>query len=303
LWISIGYGTLSLFFSTLVEHVGSFTPAWTGFCVLSLVELILVGVTDWSPLLDASKDKATGELLASPTDSEGATENGSSKQRRTAPAAMSRWSDLFLEPRYVLFLFVTLSFGACSAAFESLLTVFISTLTKNAAFVGASLIIQCASELVPFYYSHVLIEKAGPHLMVCCSMAAFVLRCVLTSLVTNPYWLMPIQLLHGLTMAIFLTAGVELSHRNAPSRALQASAQGLFQLAYTSAGGAGGNVFGGWLFEKAGGAAMYGVNGSITAVVLVVWVVTGALTCPKEGRTGTSGEERRLLAQAGTGRG
>ena len=86
---------------------------------------------------------------------------------------------------FVLFLFVTWVYGTCSTAFESLLTVFISTITKNSTFVGAALIIQCTSELLPFYFSHHMLKWPGPNGMVCIAIVTFV---VISCDVKFPRW-------------------------------------------------------------------------------------------------------------------
>merc|ERR1712196_288547 len=100
-------------------------------------------------------------------------------------------------------------------------------------------------------------------------------------------------------MAVFLAAGVELSHRYAPSD-LRATAQGIFQVCSTCLAGGIGNVVGGWAFHAYGGRALYQITALVGVLILGLWGVPAASGILGDGlhEGEDSGEQKPLLAKA-----
>ena len=103
------------------------------------------------------------------------------------------------------------------------------------------------------------------------SIFAFIIRANLVAIVRNPYWILPTQLLHGLTYAGSYTSGVYMSKRAAPP-GLEVTAQALFSFSYNGVGGLLGSSIGGALFDAVGAPNMFRIKSLLNTVGLLVLI-------------------------------
>ena len=134
--------------------------------------------------------------------------------------------------------------------------------------------------------------------MITLSLVVFVTRAVLTSYVSSAWMIIPLQLLHGNSFALFTSAAVEMSRRNAPTPQWQASAQGLLLFVYASVGGVCGNLLGGWLFKVYGGRIMYRLKAALACIALFLWVLY-SVWCPRISPAHGSNAKEELQQNAG----
>ena len=98
------------------------------------------------------------------------------------------------------------------------------------------------------------------------------MRALLVSVLTNPWWVLPLQLLHGFTFAGTWTAGVALAKEHSPE-GLETTGQSLFSFAYNGVGGLSGSIVGGQLYDWLGPRSMYRIKAALFAVTVVLYAV------------------------------
>merc|ERR1712216_219848 len=172
---------------------------------------------------------------------------------------------------FITFLCLALGYGICATAVESMLAVFVATLTEDTSIIGWCLAVQCLSELPLFYCSDKIMALTRPSVILLVAAVVLVIRLLLISMVTDAMWLVPLQVLHGASFVLFTVAGVEVSRQNAASPASQATMQGVFQFMYSSLGGVVGSSLGGFLFDAYGPRQMYLFKAGLALLVTTMW--------------------------------
>ena len=71
---------------------------------------------------------------------------------------------------------------------------------------GLALAITCAAELPFFFYSGTIIQKFGAKSVLYVSLFAYAIRLLYYSYLTEPWAVLPAELLHGITFAAFYAA-------------------------------------------------------------------------------------------------
>ncbi|CAM9636771.1 unnamed protein product [Choristocarpus tenellus] len=106
-----------------------------------------------------------------------------------------------------------------------------------------------AGELPCFYFSDLLIEKAGFRGTMTLTEVAYIVRFAYYSQLRDPWMVLPIEPLHGLTFALMWSVTVQYSDHIAPSH-LKATMQGLsFSITWGLGFGCGA-IIGGFLYEE-----------------------------------------------------
>mmetsp|Transcript_6825 Transcript_6825/g.17658 ORF Transcript_6825/g.17658 Transcript_6825/m.17658 type:complete len:575 (-) Transcript_6825:48-1772(-) len=252
LWGAIGWGLGSLVAGSLVEFFGTQSAFHLfGACMVVVSSIVLS--MDFTIIHDDVDTLLEGE------------EDGTSFWHSVALLIPS-WS-------YVCFLFVAIVAGFGATSLQSLLLMFLSDLGAPDVLEGLTLSVATISELPVFWASGTLINKYGASSLLCASMAAFTVRAVFVSFLTNPWMVLPLQLLHGFTFAGAWTAGVALAKENSPA-GLETSGQSIFSLAYNGVGGLAGSIVGGQLYDILGPREMYRIKALVFAVTLLFYLIT-----------------------------
>ncbi|XP_042871057.1 uncharacterized protein LOC122252587 [Penaeus japonicus] len=117
---------------------------------------------------------------------------------------------------------------------------------------GLMLGVQCLVAEVPcLFLTGWLIKKIGYSNAFLLSLSTFCLRLCLYGAVTNPWWFLPIELLHGVSYAVAF-AGVASYANSVTPEGAEATMQAIFGGVFFGGMGVGGLV-GGWLFHVVGG--------------------------------------------------
>ncbi|XP_037069943.1 major facilitator superfamily domain-containing protein 6-B-like, partial [Pollicipes pollicipes] len=137
---------------------------------------------------------------------------------------------------------------------------------------GGTLLVQCFFGEVPFFFiSGWIIGKLGHVHTQTVVLLAFGVRFLLYSLLRNPWLVLPVELLNGLTFGLFYANMVAYAGVIAPP-GMTATLQGLVGASFECVGVAIGSGTGGLLYYAVGGARMFQVYGllSLTAGALYV---------------------------------
>ena len=146
--------------------------------------------------------------------------------------------------------------GLGFAVLNNYLILFLRTLGAGESLYGLAVAAAGVSELPVFFFSTWLIQRWSPRGLLLVSMIALAARLVLTSLIREPYIILAIQLLHGLTFSALWAAGVSYSSELAPT-GLGASAQALFGMTLFGLSGMVGAFLGGQVYQYFGPAAVF----------------------------------------------
>ncbi|XP_064099196.1 major facilitator superfamily domain-containing protein 6-like [Macrobrachium nipponense] len=113
---------------------------------------------------------------------------------------------------------------------------------------GILVFVQCLLSEMPFFYlaGHI-IAKIGHFYSFFLALLAFCVRLCFYYTVTNPWWFIPIELVHGMSFGLAYATMASYANSITPKGA-EATTQAIFGAAFFGGTGVGGLV-GGWLFE------------------------------------------------------
>jgi PPP family 3-phenylpropionic acid transporter len=171
--------------------------------------------------------------------------------------------------QWLVFLASILIGGIVLAIEMSFLFLYMNSLGASKALMGLSLAVATVSELPVWFYSNRMLERFGTRKVLVISLLACAVQGFAFSLMVNPLWVLPIQLLHGLAFSASWAAGVAYSGKIAPA-GMGATAQGIFSGVSFGLRAALGAFIGGLLYQNVGPAAAFRVGG-IAALVGVVF--------------------------------
>jgi MFS family permease len=119
---------------------------------------------------------------------------------------------------------------------------------------GSASLVGLAFALVAF--GGRLLARFGAFRLICFALAVYTVRFLAFSLITVPEWILPVQLLHGLSYGAYLMASVTLAHRIA-GRQQAATAQALLTAVSFGFGSITGSLVGGALLDAVGTTGLF----------------------------------------------
>lgn len=180
--------------------------------------------------------------------------------------------ELLSNRRMVLFLVTAFVVGISLMSINVYLAPYLAELGIRSSLLGVALAIATISELPVLFFGNRLLEKLKPHGLLILSMCAVTIRLFLYAIFQTPAGILGFQLINGFTFAALWVAGVSYINENAPP-GLSATTQGVFGAAVFGFGSAVGGFIGGILLEQVGGAAMFTFFGSLTFLMLIVYIL------------------------------
>ena len=102
--------------------------------------------------------------------------------------------------------------------------------------------------------NRVVDRNACPLLMI--ASLFYAIRFFLVSLVEDPLWIIPLQMLHSCSSGIFLVTALRYIQQLIPDE-FRATGQAVYAVVWSSLAGLASGIVGGWLFDAWGGAVMY----------------------------------------------
>ncbi|KAJ8298332.1 hypothetical protein KUTeg_024863 [Tegillarca granosa] len=124
---------------------------------------------------------------------------------------MKNLSRLFRDAEIVSFLVVILIFGIFTGAIETFLFWYMKNLGNWSRIIaGLSLLTSCSIEVPILFMSGRIIKRFGQISCFYLAFAAYGVRFIAYSFLTNPWYVLPIKLLHGLTYAATSSFGKDI---------------------------------------------------------------------------------------------
>jgi MFS family permease len=176
--------------------------------------------------------------------------------------------------QWLLFLIIIFSAGIGSAIIHNYLFLYMELLGAGNTLMGWALTVATLSELVIFSSSDRLLNRWGIKSVLLLALAALAVRLLAYAIISNPWLVLPVQLLHGFTFSALWTAGVAYADKVAPP-GLGTTAQGLFTGVFMGLAAAVGAFVGGVLYENIGLSWMFGSAGlGLLAVLFFIGMLS-----------------------------
>jgi PPP family 3-phenylpropionic acid transporter len=250
LWGTIGYGVVAPFAGNLIGRLGLKWAFW-GYAILMLGGLLIITQIPF-------------------------------RQSHSNSSFRSGIKVLFANQPWMLFLVMVFIAGIGMATINNYLFVYMQSLGASKTLMGFALTVSTISEIPAMFFSDRLLRRFGARGMLVIAMTTIGLRLIAYSLTTQPWVVLIIQLVHGLTFAAIFTAGVHYADQIAPP-GMKSTTQGMFSGTLMGFGSAAGGLLGGVLMDHFSPGGMYGFSGGLVLVGLIVFLIV----------------ERRLVAKTG----
>jgi MFS family permease len=165
-----------------------------------------------------------------------------------------------LQQRDVLSLFVlVLVIGIVAQLIDSFLFLYLFNLSgNNSTLVGVVIAVETTSELPLFFHANRIIERLGTPCCIFMGVAAYAIRLFAYTLVTNPWTILPVEVLHGITFGLVWAAFTNYVYHSAPE-GTEGTMIGLLAAVQKGVGGGIGTLIGGWIYQYSGGRTMWAV--------------------------------------------
>jgi PPP family 3-phenylpropionic acid transporter len=173
--------------------------------------------------------------------------------------------------RFLLLLIAALVYGISLGVLLSYQFLYLEELGASRDLMALSLTMTTISELPFWFISAGLLRRFGSNKMIAFALAVTAVRMFALGLMSAPWLVLPISLLHGPGFAVIWTAGVAEADAAAP-RGLGATAQGLFSGMIFGLGSALGGFVGGPAYEALGFSRLFLIIGWITLATFVFFV-------------------------------
>lgn len=184
-----------------------------------------------------------------------------------------------LKQHDLLMLFVvTLLAGVLGSLIDNFLLLFVYDLSnEDANIAGVFVIVQTVSELPYFFLANSIIDRHGTALCVAISLLAAGLRTIVYVFTQHPWWVLPVETLHGLTYGLLVAAFTNYIY-TAAAKGAEGTMIGLLATFQKGLGGGIASLAGGYIYDAYGSRTMWGVAGfgicpiSLLCVGVFVWL-------------------------------
>lgn len=257
LWGSVGWGLFSILSGWLVDEWSqghaqkNYTPVFYLMAVLLLLDTLI------SSRLKYNQTARTSSILRDVT-------------------------HLFGDVRIIVFMTWCILVGMCTALTWNFLFWYLEDLADVNGCQGKDWIktleglimgIQCFGGELPFFFlSGWILKKIGHINAMSLVLFAFGIRFLLYSMLTDPWWCLPVELLNGLTFGIFYATMASYASIVAPP-GTETTIQGLVGAIFEGVGVSLGSLIGGFLFSVFNGSTVFRMYG-LAALLFCVLHIT-----------------------------
>ena len=194
-------------------------------------------------------------------------------------------------PEVSIFSLVVFLSGFGSGVIESFLFIRMGQLGGSGLVMGISRFITCAAEVPMFQVAGSLQERFGVWPMMAVTQLAFVIRFTYYSLLTDPWYVLPCEMLHGLTFATMWSVSCSYANMISPPEC-HSSMQALLEGLHWGFGSGMGALIGGFAYDQFGAVRLFQASGvlSFCSLLLSVYVSyseynRGATEAPRPSHT------------------
>jgi MFS family permease len=181
---------------------------------------------------------------------------------------------LLSNPLVVIFCVVVLLSGVGSGVIESFLIIRLRQLGGNGLVMGLARLVTCAAEVPMFHVAGKLHKRFGTWAVLAVTQVAYVARFVYYSHLTDPWAVLPCEVLHGLTFATTWTVSAIYANEIAPA-GCHGTMQAILEGLHFGFGSGVGALLGGIGYDLYGAVVLFQLSACLslvsTVLALLAW--------------------------------
>lgn len=243
LWGSLGFAFAALFFGMVTRMFGAgITP---------LISLITVGL---------------GLILAFMlTDARG-------NQAQKNKMDMKDIFKVIGSKTFLIFLLIVIVLSVAHRMNDGFLALHMRELGASDSLVGLAWMASALSEIPMFLFLSKFGHRYKELPLLAFAGFAYALRYCLMSLVSNPIWVLVLQMMHSITFGIFLVTAIRYIQQIVPDQ-YRSSGQAMFAVAWSGIAGLISGSVGGAIFDSAGSFTLYRIGALLSLLAAVSFIV------------------------------
>ncbi len=191
---------------------------------------------------------------------------------RTARPLLSGLGQVTGNRPLLTLLVITYLMSSAVALMYGFLGIHLEEMGGSASLIGVATALGATSELPIVAFGGWFIARFGPVRLITLAIGVYAFRFAAFTLIPEPEWVLPIQLLHGLSYGAFLIASVTLAHRLA-GHANAATAQALLAAMIFGFGSITGSLIGGVLLDRIGTDGLFRGAAALLVLTLVLFIL------------------------------
>lgn len=158
---------------------------------------------------------------------------------------------VLMKPKLGVFLITIWLIANLMAVIDNFLFWFLEDIGGGDLIIGLSLLFTCVGEIPVFFISGYIIGRIGHVGALYLTFLCYALRFFLYSILTNPWTILPVELLHGITFALMWATSTSYARANAPD-GMKASLQAIMSGIYWGLGKGCGGILSGLSWQYLG---------------------------------------------------
>ncbi|XP_064551515.1 major facilitator superfamily domain-containing protein 6-A isoform X1 [Drosophila montana] len=252
---SLGWGIFALLAGLLVDAMSQEGSSERNYTIIFWMTLIIMGFD----MLASTKLKHT--------------------QTHMSANILKDVGQMFLSVRCVVFFLWCVAIGLCTALIWNFLLIYLGDLAKEHGtdFIntleGLVMSIQCFGGELPFFFmSGWILKRIGHVNAMSLVLFGFGVRFLLYSMLQNPWYILPIELLNGLTFGLFYATMASYASIVAPP-GTEATMQSLVGAIFEGVGVSIGSQIGGQLFSAVSGRTTFEIFSIGAFIVFIIHVL------------------------------
>ncbi|XP_077996978.1 major facilitator superfamily domain-containing protein 6-like [Glandiceps talaboti] len=173
---------------------------------------------------------------------------------------------------FISILLVSFFMGICNGLVYGFLFWHLENLGASQLLMGTASIVIYGAEVIMFFLTYRIISVIGHICVLHLGLVCYAIRFLVYSQITNPWWVIPAEILQGITFAAVWTALTSYMALAVPSDSF-ATLQGILHGVYWGLGCGVGNMLGGLLVDIFGAVKTFASFSFAAAAVMIVFVI------------------------------
>jgi MFS family permease len=175
----------------------------------------------------------------------------------------------FSQAPVATFMLVMVIAGTAFGIVESFLFIRLKELGASGLLLGTARLIMCGSEVPMFKLAPRIHRRIGTWQLLLFTQIIFILRNLYYAVLSDPLWVLPCEVLHGITFATMWSTSTAYAHAVAPP-GLASTFQAILTAVHFGVGCAVGGVVGGVAFDHFGGVTVFWLNACLCVASSII---------------------------------
>ncbi len=174
------------------------------------------------------------------------------------------------QPPWLVFAISALLLWISNNGVMNFIGITIQEMGGTSRLIGLMWMTSAIIEIPLLFTSDRLLRRFGPTTLITTAFTLFTLRGILFALMPSPEWTLPISILGGISMSLFMVSAVNYANDSAPEH-LKTTAQGLL-FSIMNMAGIVGSLSAGWVYDNIGFRGLFWTTAIISFTGLVVFI-------------------------------